>query len=115
MNFWLLAIQGITSRGYFNTSSTANLSKDSTIFVNLQMETLTTEEECVAHSAAVNCLKIGRKSSRVLVTGGEDHQVNLWAIFTFDASEVLVAAGAASQHNRSRKRKELDKKVRHKL
>ncbi|CAN6909096.1 unnamed protein product, partial [Brassica oleracea] len=76
-------------------------------------------EECVAHSAAVNCLKIGRKSSRVLVTGGEDHQVNLWAIckpnailvITFDASEVLVAAGAASQHNRSRKRKELDKKI----
>jgi len=34
----------------------------------------------VAHSAAVNCLKIGRKSSRVLVTGGEDHKVNLWAI-----------------------------------
>ncbi|CAN6916162.1 unnamed protein product [Brassica oleracea] len=31
-----------TSRGYFNTYSTANLSKDSTIFVNLQMETLTT-------------------------------------------------------------------------
>ncbi|CAN6841872.1 unnamed protein product, partial [Brassica oleracea] len=31
-----------TSRGYFNTSSTANLSKDSTIFVNLQMKTLTT-------------------------------------------------------------------------
>ncbi|KAG2321160.1 hypothetical protein Bca4012_077517 [Brassica carinata] len=30
---------------------------------------------------------------------------------TFDASEVLVAAGAASQHNRSRKRKELDKKI----
>jgi katanin p80 WD40 repeat-containing subunit B1 len=68
----------------------------------------------VAHSAAVNCLKIGRKSSRVLVTGGEDHKVNLWAIgkpnailslyghssgidsVTFDASEVLVAAGAAS-------------------
>nr|VDC67830.1 unnamed protein product [Brassica rapa] len=70
--------------------------------------------EFVAHSAAVNCLKIGRKSSRVLVTGGEDHKVNLWAIgkpnailslyghssgidsVTFDASEVLVAAGAAS-------------------
>lgn len=34
----------------------------------------------MAHSAAVNCLKIGRKSSRVLVTGGEDHKVNLWAI-----------------------------------
>ncbi|CAN8264943.1 unnamed protein product [Cochlearia groenlandica] len=71
-------------------------------------------QEFVAHSASVNCLKIGRKSSRVLVTGGEDHKVNLWAIgkpnailslyghssgidsVTFDASEVLVAAGAAS-------------------
>ncbi|KAH0915454.1 LOW QUALITY PROTEIN: hypothetical protein HID58_029900, partial [Brassica napus] len=108
-------------------------------------------KEFVAHSAAVNCLKIGRKSSRVLVIGGEDHKVNLWAIckpnailvssffpstasldvisvvslllsvylicfvardsVTFDASEVLVAAGAASQNNRSRKRKELDKKI----
>ncbi|KAI4384317.1 hypothetical protein MLD38_002488 [Melastoma candidum] len=71
-------------------------------------------QEFVAHSAAVNCLKIGRKSSRVLVTGGEDHKVNLWAIgkpnaivslsghssgidsVGFDSSEVLVAAGAAS-------------------
>ncbi|CAF1696559.1 unnamed protein product [Brassica oleracea var. botrytis] len=64
-------------------------------------------EEFVAHSVAVNCLKIRRKSSRVLVTGGEDHKVNLWAIckpnailvITFDASEVLVTAGAASQNN----------------
>ncbi|XP_022882182.1 katanin p80 WD40 repeat-containing subunit B1 homolog isoform X5 [Olea europaea var. sylvestris] len=71
-------------------------------------------EEFVAHSSSVNCLKIGRKSSRVLVTGGEDHKVNLWAIgkpnaiqslsghssgvdsVSFDSSEVLVAAGAAS-------------------
>ncbi|VVB13708.1 unnamed protein product [Arabis nemorensis] len=71
-------------------------------------------QEFVAHSAAVNCLKIGRKTSRVLVTGGEDHKVNLWAIgkpnatlslyghssgidsVTFDDSERLVAAGAAS-------------------
>ncbi|XP_027358048.1 katanin p80 WD40 repeat-containing subunit B1 homolog isoform X2 [Abrus precatorius] len=71
-------------------------------------------EEFVAHSSTVNCLKIGRKSSRVLVTGGEDHKVNLWAIgkpnailslsghssgidsVSFDSSEVLVAAGAAS-------------------
>lgn len=37
-------------------------------------------EEFVAHSQSVNCLKIGRKSSRVLLTGGEDHKVNLWAI-----------------------------------
>ncbi|KAJ8769928.1 hypothetical protein K2173_009010 [Erythroxylum novogranatense] len=71
-------------------------------------------QEFVAHSATVNCLKIGRKSSRLLVTGGEDHKVNLWAIgkpnailslsghasgidsVSFDSSEVLVAAGAAS-------------------
>ncbi|XP_022743815.1 katanin p80 WD40 repeat-containing subunit B1 homolog isoform X2 [Durio zibethinus] len=71
-------------------------------------------QEFVAHSSSVNCLKIGRKSSRVLVTGGEDHKVNLWAIgkpnailslsghtsgidsVSFDSSEVFVAAGAAS-------------------
>ncbi|CAL0318507.1 unnamed protein product [Lupinus luteus] len=71
-------------------------------------------QEFVAHASAVNCLKIGRKSSRVLVTGGEDHKVNLWAIgkpnailslsghssgidsVNFDPGEVLVAAGAAS-------------------
>ncbi|KAL8120600.1 katanin p80 WD40 repeat-containing subunit B1 homolog KTN80.4-like isoform X2 [Apium graveolens] len=71
-------------------------------------------QEFVAHSTSVNCLKIGRKTSRVLVTGGEDHKVNLWAIgkpnptasllghssgidsVSFDSSEVFVAAGAAS-------------------
>ncbi|XP_074581358.1 katanin p80 WD40 repeat-containing subunit B1 homolog KTN80.3-like [Curcuma longa] len=71
-------------------------------------------QEFVAHSSNVNCLKIGRKTSRVLVTGGEDHKVNLWAIgkpnailslsghmsavesVSFDSSEILVAAGAAS-------------------
>ncbi|XXG86877.1 hypothetical protein AAC387_Pa11g1701 [Persea americana] len=71
-------------------------------------------QEFVAHTSSVNCLRIGRKSSRVLVTGGEDHKVNLWAIgkpnallslsghtsavesVSFDSSEVLVAAGAAS-------------------
>lgn len=42
--------------------------------------TIINTEEFVAHSSAVNCLKIGRKSSRVLVTGGEDFKVNLWAI-----------------------------------
>ncbi|KAM3281387.1 katanin p80 WD40 repeat-containing subunit B1 KTN80.4 isoform X1 [Capsicum chacoense] len=71
-------------------------------------------QEFVAHSLSVNCLKIGRKSSRVLVTGGEDHKVNLWSIgkpdailslsghssgidsVSFDSSEVLAAAGAAN-------------------
>ncbi|XP_010933310.2 katanin p80 WD40 repeat-containing subunit B1 homolog KTN80.3 isoform X4 [Elaeis guineensis] len=71
-------------------------------------------QEFVAHDSNVNCLKIGRKTSRVLVTGGEDHKVNLWAIgkpntilslsghtsavesVSLDSSEVLLAAGAAS-------------------
>ncbi|AQK47263.1 Katanin p80 WD40 repeat-containing subunit B1-like protein, partial [Zea mays] len=71
-------------------------------------------QEFVAHASNVNCLKIGRKTSRVLVTGGEDHKVNLWAIgkpnsilslsghtsavesVGFDSTEVFVAAGAAS-------------------
>uniref|UniRef100_A0A453DG64 Katanin p80 WD40 repeat-containing subunit B1 homolog n=4 Tax=Aegilops tauschii subsp. strangulata TaxID=200361 RepID=A0A453DG64_AEGTS len=71
-------------------------------------------QEFVAHASNVNCLKIGRKTSRVLVTGGEDHKVNLWAIgkpnsisslpghtsavesVAFDSTEVFVAAGAAS-------------------
>ncbi|KAJ4744963.1 hypothetical protein LUZ62_012384 [Rhynchospora pubera] len=71
-------------------------------------------QEFVAHTSNVNCLKIGRKSSRILLTGGEDHKVNLWAIgkpnailslsghsspvesVNFDPSEVIVAGGAAS-------------------
>ncbi|XP_047341054.1 katanin p80 WD40 repeat-containing subunit B1 homolog KTN80.4 [Impatiens glandulifera] len=71
-------------------------------------------QEFVAHASNVNCLKIGKKSSRTLVTGGEDHKVNLWAIgkpnaimslsghtsgidsVSFDTSEAYVAAGAAS-------------------
>ena len=48
----------------------------------------------MAHSAAVNCLKIGRKSSRVLVTGGEDHKVNLWAIGKPNA--ILVSSPSTS-------------------
>ena len=37
-------------------------------------------EEFVAHSAQVNCLALGHKSGRVLVTGGDDKKVNLWAV-----------------------------------
>ena len=61
----------------------------------------------------MNCLKIGRKSSGVMVTGGEDRRVNLFAIgkpgailsmtghqspvecVTFDRDEEVVVAGAA--------------------
>ena len=47
-------------------------------------------DEFAAHSGAVNCLKIGRKSSGVLVTGGDDRKVNVWAIGKPNA--ILVGA-----------------------
>lgn len=37
-------------------------------------------EEFSAHGANVNCLSLGSKSGRVLVTGGDDRKVNLWAV-----------------------------------
>lgn len=37
-------------------------------------------QEFVAHGANVNCLALGHKSGRVLVTGGDDKKVNLWAV-----------------------------------
>lgn len=37
-------------------------------------------EEFVAHTPNVNCLALGHKSGRVLVTGGDDKKVNLWAV-----------------------------------
>jgi WD40 repeat protein len=37
-------------------------------------------EDFVAHGSSVNCLALGHKSGRVLVTGGDDKKVNLWAV-----------------------------------
>ena len=37
-------------------------------------------EEFVAHSANVNCIKIGKKTHRNFITGGDDEKVNLWSI-----------------------------------
>lgn len=37
-------------------------------------------EEFSAHTPNVNCLALGHKSGRVLVTGGDDKKVNLWAV-----------------------------------
>ncbi|CAG9825798.1 unnamed protein product [Phaedon cochleariae] len=37
-------------------------------------------QDFMAHSANVNCLSLGHKSGRVMVTGGDDKKVNLWAI-----------------------------------
>uniref|UniRef100_T1ISW5 Katanin p80 WD40 repeat-containing subunit B1 n=1 Tax=Strigamia maritima TaxID=126957 RepID=T1ISW5_STRMM len=71
-------------------------------------------QEFVAHGASVNCLALGRKSGRVLVTGGEDKKVNLWAVgkpncimsltghttpvecVRFSYSDELVCAGSLS-------------------
>ncbi|CAL8087647.1 unnamed protein product [Calicophoron daubneyi] len=38
-------------------------------------------QECVAHSpGSVTCVALGRKSARVMATGGEDRRVKLWAV-----------------------------------
>lgn len=37
-------------------------------------------EEFVAHGANVNCLALGHKTGRVMVTGGDDRKVNLWTV-----------------------------------
>ncbi|XP_064640633.1 katanin p80 WD40 repeat-containing subunit B1-like [Lineus longissimus] len=37
-------------------------------------------EEFVAHGGNVNCLALGQKSGRVMVTGGDDKKVNTWAV-----------------------------------
>ncbi|VVA90928.1 unnamed protein product [Arabis nemorensis] len=71
-------------------------------------------QEFLAHSGNLNCLSIGKKTSRLLLTGGDDYKVNLWAIgkptslmslcghtspvdsVAFNSAEVLVLAGASS-------------------
>ncbi|XP_074272163.1 katanin p80 WD40 repeat-containing subunit B1 homolog KTN80.1-like [Silene latifolia] len=71
-------------------------------------------QEFLAHSGNVNCLRIGKKACRLLLTGGDDHKVNLWSIgkptslmslcghntpvesLAFDSAETLVLGGAAS-------------------
>lgn len=71
-------------------------------------------QEFLAHSGNVNCLTIGKKNSRLFLTGGDDQKVNLWSIgkanslsslcghtspvesVAFDSSEVFVLAGASA-------------------
>ncbi|CAN6293092.1 unnamed protein product [Urochloa humidicola] len=71
-------------------------------------------QEFVAHASNVNCVSFGRRTSRILVTGGEDLKVNIWAVgkpsallslsgltspvesVSFDSSEDTIGAGAAS-------------------
>ena len=37
-------------------------------------------DDFVAHGSAVTCLAVGQKSGRVMVTGGDDAKINLWAV-----------------------------------
>ncbi len=37
-------------------------------------------QEFAAHTSAVRCAAIGRKSNQVVATGGEDRKVNVWAV-----------------------------------
>lgn len=37
-------------------------------------------QEIVAHSSNVSCLALGKRSGRLLATGGEDCRVNIWAV-----------------------------------
>ncbi|XP_052201919.1 katanin p80 WD40 repeat-containing subunit B1 homolog KTN80.4-like isoform X2 [Diospyros lotus] len=71
-------------------------------------------QEFVAHSGSVNCLSVGKKTTRLFITGGDDKKVNLWSIgkptalmslcghaspvesLGFDSTEVLVLAGASA-------------------
>lgn len=71
-------------------------------------------QEFVAHASDVNCAKFGRRTSRILITGGEDQKVNVWSVgkpsailslsghtspvesVSFDSSEVMIGAGAAN-------------------
>uniref|UniRef100_A0A0D9VQG1 Katanin p80 subunit C-terminal domain-containing protein n=1 Tax=Leersia perrieri TaxID=77586 RepID=A0A0D9VQG1_9ORYZ len=54
------------------------------VFGNLREEqrkmTKSVSEEFVAHASDVNCVKVGKRTSRILITGGEDKKVNVWAI-----------------------------------
>lgn len=71
-------------------------------------------QDFMAHGANVNCLALGHKSGRVLVTGGDDKKVNLWAVgkhncimslsghitpvecVRFNPTEELVVAGSSA-------------------
>lgn len=71
-------------------------------------------QEFVAHGSNVSCLSVGPSSARVMVTGGEDRKVNMWAVgkpnviltlsghtspveyVKFNSGEDLVIAGSQS-------------------
>lgn len=50
------------------------------MYCNIKKKNSLFTEDFMAHGANVNCLSLGHKSGRVLVTGGDDKKVNLWAV-----------------------------------
>ena len=54
------------------------------------------KEDFAAHGADVNCVGLGHKSGRVMVTGGEDRKVNLWSVGK--AHCIMVSAGCVTKN-----------------
>lgn len=50
------------------------------LYYQLKFDQIFAEEFSAHAGARVESLRLGRKSGRVLVTGGEDKKVNVWAI-----------------------------------
>eukprot|EP01048_Picozoa_sp_COSAG05_P000721 COSAG05_NODE_21_length_32397_cov_125.224008_6_plen_441_part_00 len=79
---------------------------------SLNLGTCSILQQFEAHRQDVKCLQLGRKSGQVLVTGGDDFTVNMWAVgkpepiislhghqspiacVAFDSNEEVVVAGA---------------------
>ncbi|KNE62299.1 hypothetical protein AMAG_18843 [Allomyces macrogynus ATCC 38327] len=47
-------------------------------------------DEFAAHASAVTCMRVGQKNGNILVTGGEDRRVHLWAIGHADPILALI-------------------------
>ena len=50
----------------------------------------------MAHGGAVNCVQVGRKTGSVMVTGGSDNRVNVWAVGKPNAIMVRARVRRAS-------------------
>lgn len=52
----------------------------------------------MAHGSNVSCLSLGPSSGRVMVTGGEDRKVNMWAVGKPNVILVRISAFFNSEH-----------------
>ena len=80
----------------------------------LHHHTLLCADDFVAHAGNVNCISIGRRTGKIIATGGDDQSVNIWGVgkpnclhkltghtsaieaVTFDNNEATVVGGSAS-------------------